>query len=72
VKSVLDSPFEYTPSSQTDVRKTFGRIRREQQAKIRQEQRTQVSPLVGAALLPNSPAERCEKRFSTQISERKR
>jgi hypothetical protein len=38
VKSVLDASFEYTPSTQTDARKTFERIRREQQAKIRQEQ----------------------------------
>jgi hypothetical protein len=42
VKSVLDSSFRYTPSSQTDVRKTFERIRREQQAENRQEQHTQI------------------------------
>jgi hypothetical protein len=45
VKSVLDSSLEYTPSTQTDVRKTFERIRREQQAKIRQEQPLELSRL---------------------------
>jgi len=30
VKSILDRSFQYTPSAQTDLRKTFARIRREQ------------------------------------------
>ena len=30
MKSILDSSFRYTPSAQTDVRKTFARLRREQ------------------------------------------
>jgi hypothetical protein len=34
MKSILDSSFTYTPSSQTDLRKTFDRIRRQQQAEI--------------------------------------
>ena len=29
MKSILDPTFRYTPSVQTDVRKTFARIRRE-------------------------------------------
>jgi hypothetical protein len=29
MKSILDPSFRYTPSVQTDVRKTFARIRRE-------------------------------------------
>lgn len=28
MKSILDSSFRYTPSSKTDLRKTFARIRR--------------------------------------------
>jgi hypothetical protein len=44
MKSILDSSFRYTPSSETDVRKTFERIRREQQAQIQEEQVTQISP----------------------------
>jgi hypothetical protein len=35
VKSVFDSSFKYTPSFATDVRKTFERVRREQQARRR-------------------------------------
>jgi hypothetical protein len=30
MKSILDRSFRYTPSSQTDLRKTFARVRREQ------------------------------------------
>ena len=30
MKSVFDSSFKYTPSFDTDVRKTFERVRREQ------------------------------------------
>ena len=30
VKSILDPSFKYTPSSTTDLRKTFARLRREQ------------------------------------------
>jgi hypothetical protein len=30
MKSILDRSFRYTPSAQTDLRKTFARIRREQ------------------------------------------
>lgn len=32
MKTVFDSSFKYKPSIETDVRKTFERIRREQQA----------------------------------------
>jgi hypothetical protein len=42
MKSVFDPSFKYTPSFQTDVRKTFERIRREQQAQNTQEQHAQV------------------------------
>lgn len=37
MKSVFDSSFKYKPSIETDVRKTFERIRRELQAKRNQE-----------------------------------
>jgi len=40
MKSILDPTFRYTPSVQTDVRKTFARIRRElraQEAKVGSE-----------------------------------
>jgi hypothetical protein len=42
MKSILDSAFKYTPSSQTDVRKTFARIR--QRAQSRQEEQVQIRP----------------------------
>ena len=32
MKSILDRTFQYTPSAQTDLKKTFARIRREQRA----------------------------------------
>ena len=30
MKSILDRSFKYTPSTKTDLRKTFDRLRREQ------------------------------------------
>jgi hypothetical protein len=35
MKSILDPSFKYTPSLKTDVRKTFDRIRREREERIR-------------------------------------
>jgi hypothetical protein len=35
LKSILDASFRYVPSVETDVRKTFERIRREQRAQAR-------------------------------------
>jgi hypothetical protein len=37
MKHILDSSFRYKPSFDTDVRKTFERIRRQQQAQARSE-----------------------------------
>jgi len=58
MKSILDSSFEYTPSSQTDVRKTFARVRLEQQAQIgREEEPAQISgaaPVVTRLILRRS------------------
>ena len=46
MKSILDPTFRYTPSAQTDLRKTFARVRRELR---KQEQasvaRNNVTPL---------------------------
>ena len=35
MKSIFDPSFKYTPSFQTDVRKTFDRIRQERETQIR-------------------------------------
>jgi hypothetical protein len=37
MKHILDSSFRYKPSFDTDVRKTFERVRRQQQAQARSE-----------------------------------
>ena len=37
MKHILDSAFRYKPSFDTDVRKTFERIRRQQQAQARDQ-----------------------------------
>jgi hypothetical protein len=42
MKSILDSSFKYTPSTHTDVRETFCRIRREQEAQIRAEEQAEI------------------------------
>jgi hypothetical protein len=57
MKSILDPTFKYTPSVQTDVRKTFARIRRELRAQgIRAgseaETGTNVLPLPRRQALP--------------------
>jgi hypothetical protein len=39
MKSIFDSSFRYRPSFRTDVRETFLRVRQEQQAEIRHEER---------------------------------
>jgi hypothetical protein len=57
MKSILDPTFRYTPSVQTDVRKTFARIRRElreQGAKAAgdAECRTNVLPLQRRLAMP--------------------
>ncbi len=51
MKSVFDRAFHYTPSVQTDIRKTFARIRREQREEQRlrdvaeAEAKSKVSPI---------------------------
>jgi hypothetical protein len=42
MKSILDSSFKYTPSSNTDVRETFRRIRREQEARMRAQEQAEI------------------------------
>jgi hypothetical protein len=45
MKSILDSSFKYTHSSATDVRKTFARVRLEQQAEVGgEEEHAQLRP----------------------------
>ncbi|MEA3191954.1 MAG: hypothetical protein QOD26_287 [Betaproteobacteria bacterium] len=37
MKHILDSAFQYRPSFDTDVRKTFDKVRRQQQAREREQ-----------------------------------
>jgi hypothetical protein len=41
MKSILDPSFHYVPSTQTDIRKTFSRIRREMARQKTQNNREQ-------------------------------
>ena len=51
MKSILNSSFRYTSSAETDLRKTFARIRRmmreeeERRARIEAEAKYKVSPI---------------------------
>jgi hypothetical protein len=50
VKSILDRSFRYTPSNETDLKKTFAKIRREQRLQHRAKAqadapRSKVSPI---------------------------
>ena len=55
MKHILDSSFRYKPSFDTDVRKTFERVRRQQQlrekATVRAERETKESPTVHIKVL---------------------
>jgi hypothetical protein len=51
VKSILDSSFRYTNSVETDLRKTFARIRREQRAMQQSRQKAEAESLLKVRLL---------------------
>lgn len=53
-KSILDRSFRYTPSNETDLRKTFARIRREQ--RMQERARAQSEPKRITLLLTYQPA----------------
>jgi hypothetical protein len=46
MKHILDSEFRYRPSFDTDVRKTFEKVRRQQQARERAAPRGDAEPRV--------------------------
>ena len=46
VKSILDRSFRYTSSVETDLRKTFARIRREQRTQQKQTAQADAAALV--------------------------
>jgi hypothetical protein len=47
MKHILDSSFRYKPSFDTDVRKTFERVRRQQQTQTRGQPRAAADDGVG-------------------------
>jgi hypothetical protein len=49
MKHILDSSFRYKPSFDTDVRKTFERVRRQQQSRERAQVRVEAEAKVHAA-----------------------
>ena len=51
MKSILDPSFQYTPSIETDVRKTFARIRRELKARSQAKASVEAQTLVRALSL---------------------
>lgn len=70
-KSILDRSFRYTPSSATDLRKTFAKVRREQ----RLQRARQANPAVdaGTAHPPLSSPDTCsEDRQSARVFAMKR
>ena len=56
MKSILDPTFRYTPSVQTDIRKTFARIRREQRAHEPRVERDESSLHNVLSILPRRQA----------------
>ena len=49
MKSILDPTFHYTPSVETDIRRTFARVRRELRAR---EAKTNVDAQSRSAVVP--------------------
>jgi len=49
MKHILDSEFRYRPSFDTDVRKTFEKVRRQQQ--VREREQTTTEPEVKVKVL---------------------
>jgi hypothetical protein len=45
LRSILDRAFVYTPSHETDLRKRFAKIRREQRAEAERERQQKVVTL---------------------------
>lgn len=45
MKSILDPKFKYTPSVNTDIRKTFARVRQEQRRETARETARVVTPI---------------------------
>jgi len=48
MKHILDSSFRYKPSFDTDVRKTFERVRRQQQTRVREQPQPDAETKGGA------------------------
>lgn len=53
-RSILDRSFQYTPSSQTDLKKTFAKIRREQRAQEEQNRKAADERLSKVAAIRQS------------------
>jgi hypothetical protein len=52
MKSILDHSFRYTSSAETDLKKTFARIRKEQRLRERNRPRTDVVPRLLSICIP--------------------
>jgi hypothetical protein len=51
MKHILDSSFRYKPSFDTDVRRTFERVRRQQQAQAQAKEQSKATPEVRVKVL---------------------
>lgn len=56
MKSILDRSFQYTPSTQTDLKRTFSRIRREEKAKREEQEAAEAFALVADDIMEATAA----------------
>jgi hypothetical protein len=56
MKSILDRTFRYTPSFETDLRKTFARIQRERRLAEQSEQSAARQPLANVSSIVRNSA----------------
>lgn len=64
MKSILDRTFRYTPSAQTDLRKTFARVRKEQRCNTTVPDAS--NPAVSAAISTPITTERYSKALAAE------
>ena len=57
MKSIFDASFKYKPSFHTDLRETFLRVRREQQAQLLREEHAEIP--IDQQASEDSSADRC-------------
>ena len=55
MKSILDRSFRYTPSFNTDLKKTFARVQRERKSELEETEPTAATVLASVSSIVSKP-----------------